>query len=479
MEKERAATGWTTTGISTTVSATRPLTIADVDAYVQRGTATGDEAESLARALDQTLDGISTLATVIATNSALDTSLSGPSVSDLVRDLGNNRSDASMTEKTRYLIRSRASLLADALASPVGTVDLVIESAAEGILADPRRTAILLAGGGASGRAHARSLAVHLNHDRNGADRSYVLLFALVGMAIYGLIALGEIPLSVGQEGSDAGASGLAQPDADVEILTSVGVLMPASEEEQSRFEPVSSLIERAIDTGQLSPEVEHDLGVIGRMMADCRRMMTDTGDDLYEAAARKLDLLLPAVLDAIEPGSSQTTSAILKASEAGASTKSQVAAIDAAMAVVSDSISEAAQSLPTPVTQPFTLRIADALDRYSDRIEKELPAYERFQTNLERIAQLGPVRATIWGGKIVVGTTIGLAAQAVAISAEIPVPASTTHGAAVSAVLSSIVLKWMYARQRRKDPTLPGLPQSGDLGKTSDPSAGTPRTQP
>lgn len=238
-------------------------------------------------------------------------------------------------------------------------------------------------------------------------------------------------------------------------------IVVSSSDEERVSFEPVWGIVETAISEGLLPEALENDVRKLYRMMADCRDMALDDGEDIYEIVCRKLDKLLPAILAVVDPGQPQPALAALQASAAGADESEQLEAINAGMAGVVALAAPAAAQLPTPEPKPYGPKLAQAAEHHKGRIAASLKVYGSFFDTFAQIGQLRPIRAAMRAGTWVASTASLTLAQTVAAQTGVPIPEGDVR-LAISAALSGVVLRWLYARNRRRNPDLPGLLQPG-----------------
>ncbi len=248
--------------------------------------------------------------------------------------------------------------------------------------------------------------------------------------------------------------------DEDVSVLEREGILLSPSAEETFYYEDVWSLVERAVSTHNLPQEIEEDLRLINKMIIDCRQMATDPGDDLYENLCRKLDLLLPSVLSVLNPGQQLPALKALRSAANGAPEEEQLHAINEGFSIAAAMLRGVAEDLPKQSLPPYAPNITARVERSTERLKQTIPAFENWFEQAGRFLQLPVSRAAIAGGQWVAATAVGTNLQIALADGDIPQLPQGGLRIATSALLSGLILKWIYSRRRKGADHLPGIPQ-------------------
>jgi hypothetical protein len=425
------------------------LTIADIDTHIAYGTATLHQAHAFAEASAST--------TFDAVKLARESAVTG---SRGLRALAGELDHARTVALNGVLRLSSASdvVNANALDRRGSDLALALVSARDGA----RELARVLARDLAGDLAPASDLVNALAHDRARArDLADIVaddarrLVTQAGLIIYCLVALWAVPIA---NWTDVDLDGL---DADLvaeRTLGAAGLLAEPRQEESRSFEQVWSIIQRTIDTGAIPTELEADLLLLHDMVARARQLVVANGDEIVEYASRELDRLLPEVLDATLPGTGHPAGEALALSASRAPELEQLAALSTAAQTIEATLAPLAEQIPP---RPYAPDLMDAIEHQTARLNATIPRLAAMEDAVDRARQLKTVRAVYRAGQWVASTkaltelqdlmanTAGQAGHAI--------PGVLTDARqTIAALLSAAIVRWLYARQRKKNPALP-----------------------
>lgn len=194
-------------------------------------------------------------------------------------------------------------------------------------------------------------------------------------------------------------------------------------------------------------------------MLDAARQLAVADATELFETVSRQLDALLPELLTAAFPDTEFAALPAIQASARNAPEDEELAAISDGYAATAATLAALAATTPEPPLPPEPLR---------DRIERQLGKVDEFtkfaadaEARLARVWRLKTVQGAVRGGQWVAGTKAFAALQDSLVQQGLPGLASDAR-AIMGAVVSGLLLRWYYARRRRLNDNLPGIPEIG-----------------
>lgn len=221
--------------------------------------------------------------------------------------------------------------------------------------------------------------------------------------------------------------------------------------------EDVKSVIERGVATGTVNDE---QIRLYQKWLAEAG----PADPDVVEFLERKLIGELPRVLDALGEGKPSAVAGAVEAAAQGRGHGEQVEALTASLEQSADDVEQlaAAASGIDPDAEPFTPKLVSRLESATGRLgatlERLNAALEHLRTKSGRLGkQIASMTSTA------TGAAGGFVAAGSATAAGLPVELS-----APGAIAGTLVARWLYARRRVQDPSLPPAlptPSDGDGG--------------
>lgn len=309
-----------------------------------------------------------------------------------------------------------------------------------------------LAGANARSRAsqralrRARELAASLAY---AGPEPHLTDLSKVGVIIYGYSALAMLEIEDHDLEAEIGIRPGDDPLGDASaFLTAVGYMLTPEAEFRQEYERLWTVFEIALDAG-LDAETERRARWLNKTIGEWWQESADDLD-LLDLLVDRLYALLPDICSRL---GFQLPTSIAHAAKAG-DVSTTVASVNEALELSNNALGSPRDHALAPPVEP---KVARALERVNEYLDKVLPAARENTRRLDEFAGTSLGRALISATQVVAGGVTTLTAAAVSGSPQVGL--STAAG-----LVLARIGRTLYSKLRMRHVELPGLVGSGPV---------------